>query len=122
MRNRDTSVHNPECISAANAEKTRSHKETGYRETIGEQMSRRVPGAPSFAYFAKGGRPRTPTVRLPAGDPGLMHRLSSCGCPRSLAFGDRGGGAELPVAHSLEQLPASLAFHASQGYSNFESD
>jgi hypothetical protein len=32
--------------------------------------------------------------------------------PRSLAFGDRGGGAELLVAHSLGLLPTSLDFHA----------
>ena len=44
------------------------------------------------------------------------------GCPRSLAFGDRGGGAELPVAHPLGQLPASFAFQATQGYSSRESN
>ena len=44
------------------------------------------------------------------------------GCPRSLAFGDRGGGAEQPVAYPFEQLPTSLAFHATLGYSNCESD
>ena len=43
-----------------------------------------------------------------AGGPGLTGILLSCGCPRSLAFGDRGGRkGRLAVAHKLGQLPVS---------------
>jgi len=43
-----------------------------------------------------------------AGGAGLTGILLSCGCPRSLAFGDRGGRkGRLAVAHKLGQLPVS---------------
>jgi len=47
-----------------------------------------------------------------AGGPGLIQLFIQLRVPRSLAFGDRGGGAELLVAHSLGLLPTSLDFHA----------
>jgi hypothetical protein len=39
-------------------------------------------------------------LRLLAGGPGLVDDVKPQrrGCPRSLAFGDRGAGVELPVA------------------------
>src|SRR5271166_5120580 len=63
---------------------------------------------PETKRSAQGTAKRVSAVKL-AGGPGLIPRMIKLRVPRSLAFGDRGRGIELPVAHPIRQSPAPVA-------------